>query len=1092
MNAFELSPPQKLAMSGLSVAGRKASTTLCSGTIVKSHEIDALKQKANDMIAQYELLRTRIGKIEGMLGPVQIVEDKLHLDIETLELDVSPLLKNADDKSLTLFIVEHKQSFLLQEEENFKLARIDLHNDDVLLVLVFNHWIMDAGAVTQFMNELFDSEAQKQPQPSEEQDEELQYVDVSEWLHELCDDDDEDAKIGKAYWAEYLNQEKPAISLPCEQRHFSTQDSAHSEVVNTERVQHLSSEDLNRLQDQLSAAKLTDSNDLQAYLLACWQTVLIHYSGLNSFSHYCVLSGRELDELSGVIGILEKALPLCDDFSEEINLRDLTSRNRQQLEQHSAQLEYFNLEQNSQEDHWLSQHKQQPQVYFQLNDQAKLAGHNKTSSAVVYQNNHARLHLQNTRLSSGALSIVLDSQCAIGGSILSAILDAYVFLVKNGIHTLDENIQSLRLMSPAALSQLDEVLNSNYVTSNETSSQTILNLFKDSVEKHPEKTAVVSDSLSYNYADLDARSDHIAKRLIADAHNSNDAQTTVMLFLHRAPDMIATILGVLKAGFAYLPIDPQYPQDRIAFIIEDAAVKTIISDLCCKDALPSQQSAKVLLVEDIISESQPNDVTLTNIQPSDNAYIIYTSGSTGNPKGVVVGHDNLLSSTRARLSYYGKGDSLHYLLLSSYAFDSSLAGIFYTLTSGGCLHLLADGLERNIDLIADYITSHQISMLLALPTYYGLILESFKENKPLSLETVIVAGESCTPDKVSQHFEVLPHSKLYNEYGPTEGTVWATVHECHLEDSTRLTVPIGKPIQSTRAWVLDQHQQVLPHGAVGELWISGPGITKGYLNQPELTAERFKHLALDCPKHNGAADAPETYAYRTGDQVVIDKNANLQFLGRLDQQIKLRGYRIELEDIEAVINRCEGVTAAAVVIVQREDLGDQRLVAYIEHEQQADFSLNTLREYLAGQLPEFMLPQHIQIIESLPLNANGKIDRKFLAKQETLSSSTVVEYVEPSSEVEIEVAQLWETLLSIDKVGQKDNFFLLGGNSLLVPRAVKMLRDTFSIDLPFSVLFEHPELGDLAEAIEALTLRAHLANKTESNDDNGEREEFTF
>ncbi len=1092
MNAFELSPPQKLAMSGLSVAGRKASTTLCSGTIVKSHEIDALKQKANDMIAQYELLRTRIGKIEGMLGPVQIVEDSLHLDIETLELDVSPLLKNADENSLTLFIVEHKQSFLLQEKENFKLARIDLHNDDVLLVLVFNHWIMDAGAVTQFMSELFDSETptQKQPQTDDEQDETLQYVDVSEWLHELCDDDDEDAKSGLAYWSHYLSQEKPAISLPSEQRHFSTQDTLNSEVVNTERVQHISNSELSQLQQQLGAAELNGLNHLQAYLLACWQTVLIQYSGLNSFSHYCVLSGRELEELSGVIGILEKPLPLCDDFSEEISLRDLTSRNVQQLEQHSAQLEYFNLELTSQEDHWLNQHNQQPQVYFQLNDQSSLAGQKKTCSAVVYQNNHARLHLQNTRLISGALSIVLDSQCAIGGSILSAILDAYVYLVKNGLHAFDQSIHSLRLTSPAALNQLDEVLNSNYVKSNDSNPQTVLNLFKESVENHPEKTAVVSDTVSYNYADLDARSDHIAKILLADAQEKNEPQAYVMLFLHRAPDLVATILGVLKAGFAYLPIDPQYPQDRISFIIKDAAVKTIISDACCKDSLPTQHNATVMLVEDIACKSQPHDITLKNIQPSDNAYIIYTSGSTGNPKGVLVGHDNLINSTRARLNYYGKGDPLNYLLLSSYAFDSSVAGIFYTLTSGGCLHLLADGLERNIDLIADYIIAHQISMLLALPTYYSLILESFKDNKPLSLEKVIVAGESCTPDKVSQHFKVLPHSKLYNEYGPTEGTVWATVHECHLEDSTRLTVPIGKPIQSTKAWVLDQHQQILPHGAVGELWISGPGITKGYLNQPELTAERFKHLALD--SQEGASDTPSTYAYRTGDLVVIDKNANLQFLGRLDQQIKLRGYRIELEDIEAVINRYEGVNAAAVVIVQREDVGDQRLVAYIEHEPQADFSLNILREYLAGQLPEFMLPQHIQIIESLPLNANGKIDRKVLAQQEMFSSSAVVEYVEPNGEVEIKIARLWEELLSIDKIGRKDNFFLLGGNSLMVPRAVKTLRDTFSIDLPFRFLFEHPELGELAEAIEALTLRAHLATKTESKDDSGDREEFTF
>ena len=421
---------------------------------------------------------------------------------------------------------------------------------------------------------------------------------------------------------------------------------------------------------------------------------------------------------------------------------------------------------------------------------------------------------------------------------------------------------------------------------------------EEQAAKHPNRTAVVFENEKLTYQQLNEQATSIAQHLIKSGVQPN---TFVGLYIERSVEMAVGILAILKAGGAYLPLDPKYPTERIKFMVEDAGVSVILTVDGFVEGIDNE-AVKIVGMYDL-PPTRSDDFKKPNLKKEDAAYIIYTSGSTGKPKGVVVSHKNLIHSTYARFQYYPEMPKA-FLLMSSFAFDSSVAGIFGTLCSGGTLVIPRYRIEQDVEEMADLIEKHLVSDTLLLPSLYSMILQNVPLQKLRSLETVIVAGEACTGSLCHLHFSKFPKNVgLYNEYGPTEASVWCTAHQLTTKDSNA-QIPIGKPIPNAQNYILDKNLEPVPVGVTGDLYIGGEGITNGYLHRPELTAERF----VKSPFHESGD------LYKTGDLASYRPDGTIDFLGRADHQVKIRGFRIELEGIREVIKQQDGVEEAYVVI----------------------------------------------------------------------------------------------------------------------------------------------------------------------------------
>ncbi|MFO0958314.1 MAG: amino acid adenylation domain-containing protein [Isosphaeraceae bacterium] len=569
-------------------------------------------------------------------------------------------------------------------------------------------------------------------------------------------------------------------------------------------------------------------------------------------------------------------------------------------------------------------------------------------------------------------------------------------------------------------------------------------LFEAQAARTPGAIAVSDGSDRWSYRELDERAGRIARRLAAEGAGPG---TLVGVCLERSNAMVAAVLGVLKAGAAYLPLDPSYPADRLAYLLEDGACPIVVTRPTLAGRL-GDSPAKPLFVDG--PDAPLNGSHGKTATPDDIAYVIYTSGSTGKPKGVMVTHANAVHSTSARLLAYPEPVA-GFLLLSSFAFDSSVAGLFWTLAAGGTLVLPPDDAANDPVGLGKRIDDEGVSHLLCVPSLYGLLLSETQAPALSALKVAIVAGEACSRALVRRHRDRLPQAALYNEYGPTEASVWSTFARCDDAPDDGLPVPIGRPIPNARAYVLDRHRQPVPIGVAGELYVGGEGVAPGYRNRPELTAERF----LPDP----FAHDPAARMYRTGDLARWRPDGQLEFLGRCDDQVKIRGYRIEPGEVEELLARHPAVRDQAVIV--REDRpGDPRLVAYVVPSGEVAPSAAELRAWLRGQLPEHMVPSLYAILPGLPLSANGKVDRKALPAPDPSSSSSAG-FVAPRTDAERALSAIVAEVLEVEAVGVEDNLFELGLDSIRgVQVATRARREGF--ELSPAELFRHQTIAELA------------------------------
>jgi bacitracin synthase 3 len=525
----------------------------------------------------------------------------------------------------------------------------------------------------------------------------------------------------------------------------------------------------------------------------------------------------------------------------------------------------------------------------------------------------------------------------------------------------------------------------------------------------------------------------------------------VGIMAERSIEMIVGLLGIMKAGAAYLPIDAEYPGDRIKYMLEDSHVKLLLYQECLKDRITFNvedvvDAAEVeCLVLDKKNFSHRRQAKPKNIyQKGDLAYIIFTSGSTGKPKGVMVQHNSIVNTLLWRKSYYefGPGDAV--LQVPSFSFDSSVEDIFTPLISGCKLVLIRPENMFDLAYVRKVIPGNGVNHFLLVPGFYKTFLGAIP-GVLTGFKSITVAGDNFTRELVKEHFEKLPDVGLFNEYGPTENSVCATVYRFHRHHTRVL---IGSPINNVKCYILDKEGRLSAVNTPGELYLAGSSLARAYLNRPGLTAERF----VDNPFEAGKK------MYRTGDMARWLPDGNIEFFGRIDHQVKIRGFRIELGEIESQLQRIEGIKEA--VVIAREETGtEKKLTAYIVAEQPIDVPVT--REHLLKVLPDYMVPSYFIRVEEILLTPNGKVDRRTLSSHE-VRLGTGVEYVAPTNQLEKTIANIWTEVLQLDKVGIHDNFFDLGGDSMNIIQVSLKLKEAFERDIRVVTMFRYTTIHSLA------------------------------
>ena len=563
------------------------------------------------------------------------------------------------------------------------------------------------------------------------------------------------------------------------------------------------------------------------------------------------------------------------------------------------------------------------------------------------------------------------------------------------------------------------------------------------VQRTPTAIAVSDRDCQLTYQELDRRANQLAHQLIAAGVRP---EVPVGISLERTVQMLVAILGIWKAGGAYVPLDPIYPRDRLAFMLEDARVAVLVTQSDLLALIPPTQAQIVCIDREWTAECDPQPLEPNTAEHL--AYIIYTSGSTGTPKGVQVTHRNVVNFLTAIQRELGINASDVMLSVTTLAFDIAVLELLLPLTLGATTVVVGTQVAMDGEALGAEIERTGCSWMQATPATWRMLIAAGWAGTPhLQL---LCGGEALSPSLASQLRQRA--AQVWNMYGPTETTIWSTCDR--LNGDTQPT--IGRPIANTQIQLLDPHQQPVPIGIAGEIYISGAGVARGYLRRPELTAARFDRT-------------PEgTWRYRTGDLGRYLADGKLEYLQRLDNQVKLRGFRIELGEIETTIALAPDVQAAVAMV--REDSPDEQvLVGYVVLAPGADAAraMPPLRELLKGRLPDYLVPSVLMAIEKLPLTPNGKIDRRALPLPER-SRQVVDRYVPPSSQIEQQIVAIWESVMKIDRVGVQDNFFDLGGYSLLAIQVMARLRQTLQIEIGLSSLFELPTVAGLANRVETL------------------------
>ena len=1003
-----------------------------------TYNSEALGKLMRELVRRHETLRTAFSYTSG--HPMQVVLPTA--EIELSEVDLTALPETEKEREWARVLHE-------QTRKPFDLSRAPLIRGTIIhrsakehkLLVVIHHIIADEWAMGILHREITrlyeDFSRGRSPSLIELP---VQYADFTCWQRDWLQGEVLEKQL--AYWREELAGAPPLLELPWDKPRPAIQSFRGASEFFQLPLKVL---------EQLKSLGRQEQATLFMTLAASFMALLHRYTGQDDVLVGTPISLRTHSETENLIGYFLNAVILRAQFKDDLSSRTLLQQVRERALGAFAHsdLPFNRLVAELAPERDLSQ---TPlfQVLFILHD----------PDGISEVSNSAGTHLLETGTSKFDLTLsVSETKNGLDASIeYSTDLFEPETIRKIGKHleTLleaigsnpDESVSKLAVLSNTERHQLLHEWNN---TATEYPKDVPLaQLVEQQVERTPSAVAVVYGKQRLTYRELNKRANQLAHELLKLGVGPDHV---VGLFVERSTDLIVVMLAIVKTGAAYLPLDPLFPAERLGYMLKDSGARLLVTQRSLHGDLP-EFAGTIVQLDDECWQANPQENPKVVVEPEHLAYLIYTSGSTGRPKGVQVPRGaltNLLWSMREWLQL-SELDRL--LAVTTISFDIATADVWLPLLVGAQT-VIADREEASDgSALRDLLERHDITFLQATPVTWRLLFDAGWHGKA-NLQAVCT-GEAMPPEVAKQLAPVV--KRVWNLYGPTETTIWSTGYK--VTDAQK-PILIGRPVANTQCYILDGRGQPVPVGVTGELYIGGDGLARGYLNRPELTAEKF----VADPFRGGAARM-----YRTGDLARYRVDGNIECLGRVDHQVKIRGYRIELGEIEAVL-KGQPEIKQAVVIVREDTRGDKRLVAYytdspIGETEKGTIGAEQFRSHLSASLPEYMIPAAYVRLDDMPLTPNGKLDRKALPAPETASYSTRG-YEPPQGEMEMKLAAIWADVLKLDRVGRHDNFFDLGGHSLMAVQVVTRLRQALSVEMTIRDLFAHPELAEMARAIES-------------------------
>jgi len=1024
-------------------------------------DVSILEKSISEILRRHEIFRTTFPSVAGKL--VQVIHPPEPVTIPIIDLQNIPKDKQEEEvQKLTEQVV--CQPFDISQLPLIHWTLLKLNEQEWVLIHVEHHMVHDGWSFNLFLKELvtlYQAFSQGKPSPLSEPS--LQFVDFAHWQREWTKTEEATAQLN--YWHQKLAGSPPLLELPYD-RPRSTEQTYQGGMVRMELPLDVC-KTLRNLGRQ-------EGVTLFMSMFAVFVAQIYRYTGQEDI---CVGSGvanRRLRETEGLIGMIVNNIVLRTDVSGNPTFKQLLEQVRQvTLEGYANEdLPFDKVVEVLKPVRHLS-YNPLFQVMFSFHDaqlpNLDLSGlsiklneavSNKSAKfdldIVVIPRSEQRVGRNSTSETKGieteGITMVWEYNTDLfDQSTINRMVEDYQTLLQEILANPNQKLSQYALLTEQQKHQLLVEWNSTQAEYPKVNG--IHQLFEEQVKKTPEAIAVIFEDKYLSYQQLNEQANQLAHYLKTLGVKPDDL---VGIFLERSLEMFIGLLGILKAGGAYLPLDPTYPEDRLAYMVNDAQVSIVVT-LEKWANLTTQQAVQWVCLDsqkDIIAqESSENPELLLN--EKNLAYVIYTSGSTGQPKGVLIEHQSLINFTQSAIEKYQITAQDTVLQFASINFDAAAEEIYPCLSSGGTLVLRTEEMMKSVSAFIQESQQKAVT-IWDLPTAYWhlLVSEIIQENLPLppSLRLVILGGERVLPERVKMWQEYVgQYPKLVNSYGPTESTVVSTLHYLKEIPINQPEIPIGKPIDNVQVYILDQYLQPMPIGVPGELHIGGLGIARGYLNRPELTVEKF----IDNPFQAGEK------LYKTGDLVRYKFNGNLEFLGRIDSQVKIRGFRIELTEIETVLDQYPSIKQS-VVIAREDSPGIKRLVAYIVGNKHQS-TIKAIRHYLKQKLPPYMVPSAFVFLEEIPVTHNGKVDHRALPIPET-TYSLVSEFTAPKTHIEERLTAIWAEVLRLEKVSIHDNFFELGGDSII---SIQMISKANQMGLQLSPkqLFQYQTIAELATVV---------------------------
>ncbi len=999
-----------------------------------------LRQALSRILERHEILRTTFVLHDG--EPVQLVSDTPSNPLPCIDLTALPA-EVREKEGRRLGRDHDVLSFDLEKGPLLRVALVRLATEEHLLLLTLHHIISDAWSLGVLVREIVALYAAGASDPAELPELPIQYADFAVWQRQKLQGKELENQLD--FWRQQLGGEFPRLEVPTDRPLPSVRTSRGGSC--TRLFPEALAEDLERLTQARGGTLFTT-------VLACFHLFLHRLSGQGEVIVGIPASGRSQVELEGLIGNFVNTLAICSrlkgpqlngespffEYLEEMRQRVLAAQDHQTLP-----FELLVEELAPRRD---ARFNPIYQVMFTLDPEPVrvLRVKDLVLSPVPLEHRTAKVDLiASVTPVEGSLLCELEySLDLFEATTIDRWLGHFQTLLE-GIVAFPE--KPLRALSLLSVEQRRQVVEScNRTTTPYPREASLPSLMAEWVRRTPDADAVNEGEEAWSYREVDRRAGSLAAELRRRGLRRGEV---VAICGERSGTFVVGVLGILKAGGAYLPLDAQYPRERLAFMLGDGAARWLLT---VGDGVPEDLKLPVerLAVE---SHQEGEPLAAVAVGSSDLAYVMYTSGSSGWPKGVAISHRSVVRLVRST-NYLRLGPESRLGHISAVAFDAATLEIWGALLNGGCIVVLPRSVALAPSELGSALKYAAVSTMFLTAALFNQVVRQ----DPLAfsaMEDLLVGGEALDPRSMRQVLEGEPPTRLWNGYGPTESTTFALVSKVRRVGEKETTIPIGEPIANTRAYVVDWNLEPVPMGVKGELLLGGDGLAWGYWRRPGLTARSF----VPDPLSGGAGER----LYRTGDQVLRREGGEVDFSGRLDHQIKLRGFRIELGEIESALMDLQGVDEAVVLLLAKG--GDPRLVAYLVTVDEAAVSVESLRQQLRESLPEVMVPAAFVFLEAMPLGATGKLDRKRLAALSG-EATTVARQRAPSTAMETVIADTWRGLLQLEDLGVEDDFFELGGHSLLATQLVSRLREILKVEVALTDLFANPTVTALARELE--------------------------